>query len=357
MPARKYKTDPSQLLAEGRQIVDSTKDDKYRHKVEMVNLVLGGLTPSYLSAYCADSKRTITLWAKIADEQGFEALKPKKPTGRPPRLTKEQKAQIRAILEEDDPKKYGQNVWDGPSLSSFIEKTYAIKYAFANVKGCFTAQAFRWFGLKYFPAKANKTNKSARNIKKLKEIQSDSSAVIVYQDEVHFQVTTSVTRKWVVKGSGPKVKSAPSRKSVPYSGYIVPQTGELIVSKPSWFNYETVIESFRHFLQTYPIADGKRAYLILDNAPWHKKAVRLVQTQALPEYQDIRDKMIFIFLPPYSPDLNPTEQVWRITRREVTHNTYFPNDQVLEDTLDLYFAAYRQPNNKLASLCAFKCNI
>ena len=115
---------------------------------------------------------------------------------------------------------------------------------------------------------------------------------------MHFQVTTSVTRKWVVKGSKPKVKSAPSRKSVPYSGYIVPETGELIVFKPSWFNYETVIESFRCFLQTYPIADGKRAYLILDNAPWHKKAVRLVQTEALPEYQDIRDKMTLIFLPP-----------------------------------------------------------
>ena len=172
---------------------------------------------------------------------------------------------------------------------------------------------------------------------------------------MHFQVTTSVTRKWVVKGSEPKVKSAPSRKSVPYSGYIVPETGELIVSKPSWFNYETVIASFRHFLQTYPIADGKRAYLILDNAPWHKKAVRLVQTEALPEYQDIRDKITFLFLPPYSPDFNPIEQVWRITRREVTHNTYFANAQVLQDTLEPYFAIYRQPNEKLASLCAFKC--
>ena len=171
---------------------------------------------------------------------------------------------------------------------------------------------------------------------------------------MHFQVTTSVTRKWVVKGSEPKVKSAPSRKSVLYSGYIVPESGELLVSKPSWLNYETVIESFRHFLQTYSIADGKRVYLILDNAPWHKKAVRLVQTDALPEYQDIRDKMTLIFLPPYSPDLNPSEQIWRITRREVTHNTYFANAQVLENALDTHFAAYRQPNEKLASLCAFK---
>ena len=86
-----------------------------------------------------------------------------------------------------------------------------------------------------------------------------------------------------------------------------------------------------------------------------KKAVRLVQAEALPEYKDIRDKMSFIFLPPYSPDLNPIEQVWRITRREITHNTYFANPQILEYTLDDYFAFYRQPNDKLASLCAFKC--
>ena len=195
---------------------------------------------------------------------------------------------------------------------------------------------------------------NARNIKKLKNLQNDDSAVVIYQDEVHFQVATSVTRKWVVKGSKPKVKSAPGRKSVPYSGYVIPRTGELIVTKPSWFTYETVIDSFRQLLKNFPITDEKRIYLILDNAPWHKKAVRLVQTDALPEYQDIRDKMSFIFLPRYSPDLNPIEQVWRITRREVTHNTYFANPQILEDTLDDYFAFYRQPNDKLASLCTFK---
>ena len=126
-----------------------------------------------------------------------------------------------------------------------------------------------------------------------------------------------------------------------------------MVTKPSWFNYETVINSFRQLLKIYPAADGKRIYLILDNAPWHKKAVRLVQTETLAEYQDIRDKMTLLFLPPYSPDLNPIEQVWRITRREGTHNTYFANAQILEDTLDAHFASYRQPNEKLASLCGF----
>ena len=127
MPARKYKTDPAQLLAEGQQIVHTTSNAKYRHKVEMVNLVLSGLTPSYLSTYCGNSKRTITLWVKIADEQVFAAHKPKKPTGKPPKLTKEQISEIRTVVEEDDPKKYGYNVWDGPSLSAYIEAAYAVK--------------------------------------------------------------------------------------------------------------------------------------------------------------------------------------------------------------------------------------
>lgn len=107
-------------------------------------------------------------------------------------------------------------------------------------------------------------------------------------------------------------------------------------------------------MDNYPIDEGKRIYLVLDNAPWHKKAVRLVQTEALPEYADIRNKMSLIFLPPYSPDLNPIEQVWRITRRDTTHNTYFENIKDTENTLDKYFDSYRNPNDKLRSLCSFK---
>ncbi len=175
---------------------------------------------------------------------------------------------------------------------------------------------------------------------------------MVYQDEVHFQVTTSLTRKWVPKGSKPQVKSAPGRKSVAYSGYVAPSTGELIVTKPSWFNYKTVIQSLRDFIQSFPAQ--KKIFLVLDNAPWHKKAVRLIQSDALEEYQDIRDKLTLSFLPPYSPDLNPIEQCWRVTRREVTHNTYFPDELVLENALDSYFARFREPNPKFSSLCSFK---
>ena len=120
------------------------------------------------------------------------------------------------------------------------------------------------------------------------------------------------------------MKSAPGRESIAYSGYVVPSTGELLVTKPSWFNFETVIQSLRDFIKSYPVQEGKRVYLVLDNAPWHKKAVRLVQTEAHEEYQDM------------------------------THNTYYTNKAELEKSLDEYYAQYREPNGKFSSLCSFK---
>lgn len=166
---------------------------------------------------------------------------------------------------------------------------------------------------------------------------------------MHFQVTTSVTRKWVPKGSKPRVGSAPCRRNAPYSGFVRPDTGELFVTKPSWFNYETTTGSIREMLGAF---GAGKVHLVLDNAPWHKKAARLIRED--PGYADVRERVEPRFLPPYSPDLNPIEQVWRVTRREVTHNVYFPDVGALADALDGYFAGLREPNEKLRSLCTFK---
>ena len=60
----------------------------------------------------------------------------------------------------------------------------------------------------------------------------------------------------------------------------------------------------------------------------------------------------FIFLPPYSPELNPIERVWRITRRERTHNRFFEKLTVLKTVLTSYFDKFKAPNEKLRTLCS-----
>ena len=186
-------------------------------------------------------------------------------------------------------------------------------------------------------------------------MNSEPDIIPVFQDEVHFQVQPSITRKCAPKGSKPNVMSKPGKNSIAYSGFVIPETGELFVMKPEWFNFKTVIKSFRDFIKAKPAEAGKKYCMILDNAPWHKKAIRLIWTEKQAEYSDIRNAMVYLSLPPYSPDLNPIEQVWRITRREKTHNRYFESLDKITDVLDDYFDCFSTPNDQLRSLCNFDC--
>ncbi len=144
-----------------------------------------------------------------------------------------------------------------------------------------------------------------KSLKKLKEVSEDDSLVPVFQDEVHFKAPTTVTRKWAPKGSEPKVMSKPGNNSVSYSGFLIPGTGALYVNKPEWFNYETTIQSFRDFIKQNPLIAGKKYLMILDNAPWHKKAIRLIWKEELEEYQDIRESMTYINLTSVFPGSQP----------------------------------------------------
>ena len=129
MNSRKYNTDPAELLKKGQEIVAATDASIFQHRVEMVNLVLGGMTPSQLSEYVAESKNTITRWVKTADEKGFDGLadSPNK-GGRPTKITDPVAEQIDAALQAD-PKDYGYNVWDGPTLVKFIKEKFGIDYS------------------------------------------------------------------------------------------------------------------------------------------------------------------------------------------------------------------------------------
>ena len=152
---------------------------------------------------------------------------------------------------------------------------------------------------------------------------------------MHFQQQTSVTAKWYKKGSKPKVKSFPGKSKISYSGFVIPDTGVLFTKSPDKFDYLTSIESVRAFLEDCPAPVGKKYAIVMDNAPWHKKMYRL-----------------FILLPPYSPDLNPIEQVWRITRRENTHNVFFDSIDSLKSVVDNPFAQWHTPNDQLHTLCS-----
>jgi len=147
---------------------------------------------------------------------------------------------------------------------------------------------------------------------------------------------------WAPKGQQPRVLSASTRQKVGFFGALNLKTGCLLTKEAPTFNAETFGDFLCYLLQH---TQGK-LYLILDNASWHK-------ARDLRDFFTVnRDRLVRIFLPPYSPELNPIERVWRITRRQVTHNRYFESIEELEVALTSHFAKWEQPNSALKALCA-----
>lgn len=153
MNNRKYNTDPAELLRKGQEIVGATDASTFQHRVEMVNLVLGGMTPSQLSEYVAESKNTITRWVKTADEQGFEKLADaSNKGGRPTKITDSIAEKIDAALQAD-PKDYGYDVWDGPTIAKFIKDTFDIDYSVRQCQRMMHDLGYSIRRLQTFPCK------------------------------------------------------------------------------------------------------------------------------------------------------------------------------------------------------------
>ena len=183
-----------------------------------------------------------------------------------------------------------------------------------------------------------------RPLKKLFEAAADPEAEIWFGDEVHFQLHTTTTRMWALKGHQPEIASKPGREKVGFIGVVCPATGELFAKIAFKFNTTTFIGFLKCFLAARK-GSGKKIWLVLDNASWHKKALWQLALEN-------PDDLGVIFLPPYSPDLNPIERLWRLTRRFCTHNKYFDSLDELAATVFGFFSIHADPNDTLRQLCA-----
>ena len=91
---------------------------------------------------------------------------------------------------------------------------------------------------------------------------------------------------------------------------------------------------------------GRKMVVVLDNARWHH--ARLIR----PWLRKHRHAIKLEFLPPYSPDLNPIERVWKLIRRLCTHNRYFKNLEDLVIVIHKQLEKWLKPNGQLKRLCA-----
>lgn len=175
----------------------------------------------------------------------------------------------------------------------------------------------------------------------------DASVDLWALDEVHFQQQGSRCRMWIPPElKDPVVYHHPTRKSVGYFAAVRLRDGKFLFRRETArFNGETFWEFLKVFREV-SVATGRRVLAISDNAQYHRSKL----------HQDWRDHQApqfgLDFLPPYSPDLNPIERVWKLTRRLCLHNRYFGFLEGVVSAVEDQFAEWTKPNDTLRRPCA-----
>lgn len=144
----------------------------------------------------------------------------------------------------------------------------------------------------------------------------------------------------------PVVLHHPTRKSVGYFGAIRLRDGKFVYHRETdVFNAET-FWAFMKKLRLISCHSGRRVFVLADNARYHHAKLHANWRKRC------SDKFDLLFLPPYSPDLNPIERVWKLTRRLATHNRYFEQLNQVSEAVESVFSEWTRPNKTLNTLCA-----
>lgn len=160
------------------------------------------------------------------------------------------------------------------------------------------------------------------------------------EDEARFGRMNNLSYCWVPGNERAEIEKQLIREYTYAYTAVCPQTGE-VYSIRSPYNNTFAMNAFLQALsQQYK---QHRIVLTLDGAGWHKSKDLL-----LPE--NIR----LLFLPPYSPQLNPVEHIWDYMREQKHFNNYsFDSIEDVEHRLDKVLLQLTTEKSILKSLCNF----
>ncbi len=105
--------------------------------------------------------------------------------------------------------------------------------------------------------------------------------------------------------------------------------------------------TFLCFLQAFikTLSRRKKYVFILDNVGYHK-------TSPIRNLLERHSNFISVeYLPPYSPELNPIETCWKVTKNAVTKSQFFPDIDAMQGALETFWEKHIFMQNFITYLC------
>lgn len=166
---------------------------------------------------------------------------------------------------------------------------------------------------------------------------------ILFMDAVHPTQSTKLSGGWIRKGERKLVKTTGSRTRMNIIGALsLRDIARTVARDYASINARTICEFFIAVRQTYPVR--QKIHLILDGAPYHRAS--LVQDWAVVMNIELH------YLPPYSPNLNPIERLWKVMNEHARNNRYFATAKAFREAINGFFR-----NTMPVIACQLGCRI
>ncbi|WP_434526183.1 IS630 family transposase [Photorhabdus asymbiotica] len=162
---------------------------------------------------------------------------------------------------------------------------------------------------------------------KLKQEAGDNEPIL-FIDGVHPTQGTKLAYGWMRKGQKTVVKTTGSRTRLNLMGALnLADISKTVVHEYDRIDSYHIAEFFIALRETYPVS--QKVHIILDGAGYHRS--ELVKDWAYVMNIELH------YLPPYSPNLNPIERLWKVMNEQVRNNRYFASAALFRQAIHHFF--------------------
>jgi transposase len=276
-------------------------------RIRAVESVQEGESPELVARTLRIASRTIYRWLAQYRRGGWGGLKLKPLAGRPPKLDDRKLKWIYNAVAQKNPLQFRFQfaLWTREMVATLIKEKYGIRLA-ANSVGRLLAQLGitpqkpLHRAIERDEALVQKWLKA--EYPKIKKMAKAQGADIYFGDAAHIRSDHHAGRTWGKKGETPIVLATGARHGMSLISAITSKGHmRFMIKETGGVNADVFIE----FLKRLLTGAKRRIFLIVDRGPAHraKKTKAFVET--------LGGKLKLYYLPPYSPDRNPDELVWK----------------------------------------------
>lgn len=316
-----------------QQLEDELRRERGRKHADRIRIILlldQGKTYASIAEYLFLDESTIANYRRRYKEGGLEDLLNDDHKGSASRLCLDDQMKLMLHLQE--------NIYlNVNSILSYVSRRFGVQYKLSGLTHLLHRMGFSYKKPKSIPGKA-KIEEQRAFIALYEELKPQGK--IYFGDAVHPMHNPVLGYGWIQKGVEVEIPSNAGRDRINVVGALCLDGLDVITRSFDTVNAQAMTQILVAIREKNP--GVKNLYYILDNARYNRSK----QLKAKAEELGIQ----LVYLPPYSPNLNPIERLWKFFKKMVMYNSYYKEFSKFKKAVSSFFQGLRGHRDELTTL-------